>query len=647
MVTTAPPTQSQAEPPPPPSLLTDFDLYLFNEGTHVRVYEKLGAHPAVAADGTHGTLFAVWAPNAEAVSVIGDFNNWDWQATPLHNRGNSGIWEGFVPGLGQGTLYKYSIKPKTSWIRIEKADPYGFASELRPRTASAVWDHQQYQWQDGEWIQQRGERQSLQAPISIYEVHLGSWKRVPDTGGFLTYRDLAHQLAEYCMRMGYTHVELLPVSEHPFDPSWGYQTVGYYAPTSRFGSPDDFKAFVDILHQAGIGVLLDWVPAHFPRDPHGLATFDGTALYEHSDPRLGEHPDWGTKIFNYGRHEVRSFLLSNAVFWVEQFHIDGLRVDAVASMLYLDYSRNAGEWIPNQYGGRENLEAISFLQRMNEVVHTECPGVLTVAEESTAWPQVTRPPYMGGLGFSLKWNMGWMHDTLQYISREPIHRRYHHHELTFSMLYAFHENFVLPLSHDEVVHGKGSLLNKIPGDAWQKFATLRLLYAYMFAHPGKKLLFQGSDFGQGDEWTEAHSIDWHLLQYPYQSGLQHCLADLNHLYRSDPALHQIDFDWRGFDWLESHDNENSVFAFMRKAEDPRDCVVVVSNFTPVPRQEYRVGVPFGGPWREVLNTDAETYGGGNIGNGGLIHALDEPWAAQPHSVCLTLPPLGAIYLKPG
>jgi 1,4-alpha-glucan branching enzyme len=628
------------------SLLTDFDLYLFNEGTHVRVYDKLGAHP-LTVDDTPGVGFAVWAPNADAVSVIGDFNAWDPNAAPLHARGSSGIWEGFVPGIGQGALYKYSIKPKFSTKRIDKADPFGFAAELRPRTASVVWDLGRYQWRDQEWLDHRDERQALQAPISIYEVHLGSWKRVPDTQGFLTYRDLAQQLAEYCQTMGYTHVELLPVSEHPFDPSWGYQTVGYYAPTSRFGSPDDFRTFVDIMHQAGIGVLLDWVPAHFPRDPHGLANFDGSALYEHADPRQGEHPDWGTKIFNYGRDEVRSFLISNAVFWVEQYHIDGLRVDAVASMLYLDYSREPGQWIPNQYGGRENLEAISFLRRMNEVVHTECPGVLTVAEESTDWPQVTRPPYMGGLGFSLKWNMGWMHDTLQYISQNPIHRRWHHNEMTFSLLYAFSENFVLPFSHDEVVHGKGSLLNKIPGDAWQQFATLRLLFAYMFGHPGKKLLFQGMDFGQGDEWSEARSVDWHLLQFPLQSGLQRCVADLHRVYRSQPALHEVDFDWHGFEWLESHDNENSVFAFLRKALNPQDVVAVVCNFTPVPRYEYRVGVPTGGPWHELLNTDAGLYSGGNIGNGGQVWALDEPWAGQPHSLNLRLPPLGALYLKPG
>jgi 1,4-alpha-glucan branching enzyme len=630
----------------PTSLLTDLDLYLFNEGTHARVYEKLGAH-VITVDGVQGVAFAVWAPNADDVSVIGTFNDWDPAKTPLKARGSSGIWEGFVAGIGQAAHYKYSIKPRFSSQRIDKADPFGFAAELRPSTASVVWDIEAYQWQDQDWLAHRAEHQAFTAPMSVYEVHLGSWKRVPETNGFLTYQDLARQLAEYCQMMGYTHIELMPISEHPFDPSWGYQTVGYYAPTSRFGSPDDFKTFVDILHQAGIGILLDWVPAHFPRDPHGLASFDGTALFEHADPRQGEHPDWGTKIFNYGRTEVRSFLISNAVFWVEQYHIDGLRVDAVASMLYLDYSREPGQWVPNKYGGRENLEAMTFLQRMNEVVHTECPGVLTIAEESTAWEKVTRPPYMGGLGFSLKWNMGWMHDTLAYIAQEPIHRRWHHNEMTFSLLYAFTENFVLPFSHDEVVHGKGSLLNKIPGDAWQKFATLRLLFAYMFGHPGKKLLFQGMDFGMGDEWTEARSLDWHLLQFPLQSGLQRCVADLHRVYRGQGALHEVDFDWRGFDWLESHDNENSVFAFLRRGLDPRNVVVVVCNFTPVPRYEYRVGVPTGGPWHELFNTDSGLYAGSNVGNGGQVWALDEPWAGQPHSLCLTVPPLGAVYLNPG
>jgi 1,4-alpha-glucan branching enzyme len=628
------------------SLLTDFDLYLFNEGTHVRAYQKLGAHPTTL-NGQTGVFFAVWAPNAEAVSVIGEFNHWDPEATPLRSRGSSGVWETFVTGIGPGSLYKYSLRPRWSPKRIDKADPYGFAAEVRPSTASIVWDLSTYRWRDEGWLAQRQEQQAFDAPISIYEVHLGSWKRIPETHAFLTYRELARQLAEYCQSMGYTHIELLPITEHPLDASWGYQTLGYYAPTSRFGSPDEFKAFVDILHEAGIGVLLDWVPAHFPRDPHGLANFDGSALYEHADPRQGEHPDWGTKIFNYGRHEVRGFLLSNALFWIEEYHIDGLRVDAVASMLYLDYSRQEGEWIPNQYGGRENLEAISFLQRMNELVHTEHPGVLTIAEESTAWPSVSRPPYLGGLGFSLKWNMGWMHDTLSYVSNDPIHRRWHHNELTFSLLYAFHENFVLPLSHDEVVHGKGSLLSKVPGDPWQKFAGLRLLYAYMFGHPGKKLLFMGNDFGQGDEWNEAKSIDWHLLQYPFQSGLQRWVADLHRVYRSELALHQIDFEWFGFEWLESNDNENSVFAFLRRTkDDPMNCVAVVCNFTPVPREGYSVGVPIGGRWRELLNSDSGLYGGTNIGNGGLVWARDEPWAGRNHRLVLTVPPLGAVYLKP-
>ncbi len=644
----APPTPRKTARPDgaSPSLLSDLDVYLFNEGTHVRAFEKLGAHPT-RIDGTAGTFFAAWAPNAEEISVVGDFNGWDPKAAPMRSRGTSGIWETFVPGVGASALYKYSIRPRYAPHRLEKADPYAFASELRPRTASVVWDLGTYAWHDAAWLAQRPQRQAFEAPISIYEVHLGSWKRVPESDGFLTYQDLAHQLAEYCTQMGYTHVELLPIAEHPFDPSWGYQVTSYYAPTRRFGTPDDFKAFVDILHQANVGVIVDWVPAHFPRDPHGLATFDGSALYEHVDPRKGEHPDWGTKVFNYGRHEVRTFLLSNALFWIEQYHVDGLRVDAVAPMLYLDYSRQEGEWIPNQYGGRENLEAISFLQRTNEVVHTECPGVLTIAEESTAWPQVTRPPYMGGLGFSLKWNMGWMHDTLQYVQKEPIHRRWHHDQMTFSLLYAFHENFVLPLSHDEVVHGKGSLLGKMPGDDWQKFATLRALYGYMFGHPGKKLLFMGGEFGQWNEWSEAHSIDWHLLQWSPHQGLQRFVADLNRVYRGEPALHQVDFDWHGFEWLAARDNENSVFAFLRRARVPDECVVVVANFTPVARLGYRVGVPSGGTWHEILNSDAALYGGSNVGNAGLAVADELPWSNQPYSLGLTLPPLGTVYLKPG
>ncbi len=639
------PTPSPApHAPAPRSLLTDYDVYLFNEGTNVRAYRKLGAHPT-ELDGVQGTFFAVWAPSAEEASVIGDFNEWNPSKHALRPRGSSGVWEGFVPGAGHGATYKFSIRPRHSSQRIDKADPYAFAAELRPRTASMVWDLDRYTWNDADWLAERGKRQAFDAPISIYEVHLGSWMRVPETNGFLTYQDLGQRLAEYCTTMGYTHVELLPIAEHPYDPSWGYQVTSYYAPTRRFGLPDDFRVFVDTLHRAKIGVIMDWVPAHFPKDPHGLANFDGSALYEHADPRQGEHPDWGTKVFNFGRNEVRSFLISNGLFWVEEYHIDGLRVDAVASMLYLDYSRRAGEWVPNQYGGRENLEAISFLQRTNEVVHTEHPGVLTIAEESTAWPQVSRPPYMGGLGFSMKWNMGWMHDTLEYMSKEPVHRRWHHDQMTFSLLYAFHENFVLPFSHDEVVHGKGSMLRKMPGDDWQKFANLRALYGYMYGHPGKKLLFMGNDFGQWDEWSESHSLDWHLRDYPQHAGLQRFVADVNRVYREQAALHTVDFNWQGFEWLQARDNENSVFAFLRRSEDPNDCVVVVSNFTPVPRQGYRVGVPFAGGWREILNSDSAYYGGSNVGNAGLVIADDRPWGNQPNSMSLAVPPLGTIYLK--
>jgi 1,4-alpha-glucan branching enzyme len=626
-------------------LLSEFDLHLFNEGTHTRIYDKLGAHPRVV-DGLAGTFFATWAPDADAVSVCGDFNRWDPTATPLQSRGPSGIWEGDVPGVGPGSNYKYSIRPRGRRERLEKADPYAFAAELRPRSASTVWDLTGYTWGDAAWLAERAARQALDAPVSIYEVHLGSWKRVPETGEFLRYRDLARQLAEYCTKMGYTHVELLPICEHPLDKSWGYQTLGYFAPTRRFGTPDEFKAFVDILHQAGIGVLVDWVPSHFPRDPHGLAYYDGSALYEHADARQGQHPDWGTQVFNYGRHEVRSFLLSNALFWLDEYHIDGLRVDAVASMLYLDYGRQDGDWIPNPYGGKENLEAIDFLRRMNEVVHTEFPGVLTIAEESTSWPMVSRPTYMGGLGFSLKWNMGWMNDTLRYLSKEPVHRRWHHHDLTFSLLYAFHENFVLPLSHDEVVHGKGSLLQRVPGDAWQQFATLRALFGYMWGHPGKKLLFMGDDFGQGDEWWEEKSLDWHLLEYPYQAGVQRWVADLNRLLHSEPALHEVDFEWPGFEWLEVSDSDNSVFAFLRHARQPEDCIAVVSNFTPVPRRDYTLGVPVGGGWHEVLNSDGETYGGGNMGNSGLVMTDDKPWANRPYSLRMLIPPLSTVFLKP-
>src|SRR5438309_877947 len=538
-------------------VLTDFDLHLFAEGTHYRAYDKLGAHRMTKGP-TNGVHVAVWAPNAERVSVIGDFNGWDGRVQPMRLLTPSGVWELFIPNLPDGEKYKFEIRTPGGAV-LKKSDPYAFAFEVPPQSASVVRDITRYQWHDAGWMSARQQQNRwFDRPMTIYEAHLGSWCRVPEEGNrFLSYRELAHRLVPYVQDLGFTHIELLPVMEHPFSGSWGYQVLGFFAPTARFGPPEDFKFFVDACHASGIGVILDWVPGHFPKDEHGLARFDGTALFEHEDPRQGEHQDWGTLIFNYGRNEVRNFLLSKALFWLEEYYVDGLRVDAVASMLYLDYSRREGEWIPNRFGGRENLDAVSFLQELNRLTHTECPGALTIAEESTAWPQVTRPPYMGGLGFSLKWNMGWMHDTLEYISKEPIHRRYHHNDLTFSLLYAFHENFVLPFSHDEVVHGKGSLLSKVPGDAWQKFATLRLLYAYMFGHPGKKLLFMGLDFGQGDEWSEARSIDWHLVNFPLQGGLQRCVADLHRVYRSQPSLHEVDFHWEGFQWLESHDNENS------------------------------------------------------------------------------------------
>ncbi|OUC06173.1 1,4-alpha-glucan branching protein, partial [Litorilinea aerophila] len=524
--------------------------------------------------------------------------------------------------------------------------PYAFYAEVRPSTDSRVWNINKYQWHDEEWLASRPQRQALDQPLNIYEVHLGSWRRVPETNGFLSYRDLAHQLVDYAQKMGYTHIELLPITEHPLDASWGYQTTGYFAPTSRFGTPDDFMYFVDYCHQHQIGVILDWVPAHFPRDAHGLAFFDGTHLYEHADPRQGEQRDWGTKVFNFGRNEVRNFLLSSALFWLKKYHLDGLRVDAVASMLYLDYSRKEGEWIPNRYGGRENLEAIDFLRRFNEVSHEEAPGILTIAEESTAWPMVSRPTYMGGLGFDLKWNMGWMHDTLSYFQKDPLYRRYHQNEITFSLVYAFHENFVLPLSHDEVVHLKRSLLDKMPGDAWQKFANLRSLYAYMTAHPGKMLLFMGGEFGQWAEWSEAKSLDWHLLEHPPHQQLQRFVADLNHLYRAEPALHQVDFSWEGFDWIDFNDAEHSVISFVRRARDPQDLVVVVCNFTPVPRHDYRVGLPMLGTYREILNSDWTQYGGSGVGNPEPIVAEAMPWQRCNYSALLNLPPLGVIYLKP-
>jgi 1,4-alpha-glucan branching enzyme len=624
--------------------LTDFDVYLWNEGSHYRAYEKLGAH-LDEQNGTPGTHFAVWAPNAEQVSVIGEFNGWKPGANPLRPSGSSGIWEGFLPGVGQGTLYKYSIRSRFNGYKVDKADPFGFAAEIRPHTASKVWDLA-YDWSDGDWMSYRGGVNALGAPISIYEVHLGSWRRVPEEGDrWLTYREMAPLLADYVHDMGYTHVEFLPVSEHPFDGSWGYQTVGYFAPTSRFGTPQDFMYLVDTLHQRGIGVILDWVPAHFPRDEHGLGYFDGTHLYEHSDPRQGLHQDWGTFIFNFGRKEVVNFLISNALFWLDKYHIDGLRVDAVASMLYLDYSRKAGEWVPNKFGGRENLDAIDFLRQFNARVYGEYPDVVTIAEESTAWPMVSRPTYVGGLGFGLKWDMGWMHDTLEYLSLDPVHRKYHHNRLTFRGVYAFNENFVLPLSHDEVVHGKGALLNKMPGDEWQKFANLRLLFGYMFAQAGKKLLFMGGDIGQWREWNHDSSVDWHLLEHPPHQGLQRWVRDLNTTYRGQRALHEFDCDPAGFEWIDANDSEQSVISFLRKGRRLEDDLVVVCNFTPIPRHNYKVGVPQRGLWEEVLNSDAPLYGGSGQGNLGGAETAPVPSHGRPYLLNVTVPPLGMVVFR--
>ena len=626
-------------------VLTDFDLHLLAEGTHYRNFERLGAHLKVH-EGIPGVHFAVWAPNAMRVSVVGDFNRWDGRRHPMRNCGATGVWEIFLPDLVEGEVYKYEIKSRFNNYQVQKTDPYGFAAEMRPKTASVVWDVNKFEWSDGAWMKSRAERQGLDAPISVYEVHLGSWKRYPgNDNGFLGYRELADQLAEHLNYTNFTHIELMPINEHPFDGSWGYQPVGYYAPTSRFGTPDDFAYFVDTMHRNNIGVIIDWVPGHFPRDQHGLGFFDGTHLYEHEDPRLGEHQDWGTKIFNYGRPEVRNFLYGNALFLMERYHIDGLRVDAVASMLYLDYSRNPGEWVPNVFGGNENLEAIDFLKRFNELCHKEHPGVLTIAEESTSWSGVSKPTYLGGLGFSLKWNMGWMNDTLAFIEKDPVYRKYEHGSLTFSLIYAFHENFMLPLSHDEVVHGKKSLLDKMPGDVWQKFANLRLLYGYMFGHPGKKLLYMGSELAQWREWTHKESLDWHLLDHDPHRGILQLVRDLNGFYREEPSLHEIDFDWQGFDWLELHDWENSVVAFLRRARKTPDEVVVICNFTPVVRHHYSLGVPRPGFYREVLNTDSHIYGGSNAGNSGGVWAEPFPHGARPHRISVTLPPLAVIYLK--
>jgi 1,4-alpha-glucan branching enzyme len=626
------------------SLLSDHDLYLFNEGSHYRVYEKLGAH-LVQNGREQGTYFAVWAPAAREVYVIGDFNSWNRHSHPLRPRSSSGIWEGFIPGLNKGALYKYYIISQHHGYTVEKADPVGLFHEKPPRTASIVWDLP-YEWNDGSWLVQRQHANSLQAPQSIYEVHLGSWMRAPEHNQPLSYRDIAPRLAEYVNRMEFTHVEFLPIMEHPFFGSWGYQTTGYFAPTARYGTPQDFMYLIDYLHQHGIGVILDWVPSHFPSDAHGLAYFDGTHLFEHSDSRQGFHPDWKTHIFNFGRNEVRSFLMSSAMFWLDKYHADGLRVDAVASMLYLDYSRRHGEWIPNRYGGRENLEAIDFLRRFNTEVYKEHPDVQTMAEESTAWPMVSKPTYLGGLGFGLKWDMGWMHDTLQYFAQDPVYRVFHHNQLTFRMLYAFTENFVLPLSHDEVVHGKGSLLNKMPGDDWQKFANLRLLLGYMYAQPGKKLLFMGGEFGQWREWAHDTSLDWNLVDRPMHRGVQSLVANLNQTYRSEPALHDWDEDPAGFEWVDCCDAAASVMSFLRKGRSPGDVILVVGNFTPVPRLGYRLGVPVAGYWKELLNSDAKEYGGSGMGNMGGLQAESITSHSRPYSLNLTLPPLSLLFLKP-
>jgi 1,4-alpha-glucan branching enzyme len=626
-------------------VLSEFDLYLFGEGNHTRIYDKLGAHP-MTIGASAGTHFALWAPNAERASVVGEFNAWDGRVHPMRSLGASGVWEIFIPAARIGHRYKFELRARGGHVLL-KTDPYGFAFEVPPLSASVVCTLD-YEWHDEEWMRGRAARASwFRSPMAVYEVHLGSWARVPEEGErYLTYGELAARLIPYVKDLGYTHIELLPVMEHPFAGSWGYQVTGFFAPTSRFGPPAAFKAFVDDCHRHGIGVILDWVPGHFPKDAYALAQFDGTALFEHADPRQGEHRDWGTLIFNYGRNEVRNFLLGNALFWLREYHIDGLRVDAVASMLYLDYSRNEGEWLPNQFGGRENLEAIDFIRQLNTLTHAEHPGSITIAEESTAWPSVSRPAYLGGLGFTYKWNMGWMNDILEYARLDPVHRRWHHRHLTFSLLYAFTENFILPFSHDEVVHGKGSMFGRIPGDDWQKAATLRALYGLMYAHPGKKLMFMGSEFGQGREWNYDESLDWHMLERPLHRGLHQYVRDLNRAYTTERALHEIDFDASGFQWIDCNDSDNSVVSFLRRAHDSRDVIVAIVNFTPVPRDGYRIGVPEAGGYVEVINSDAESYGGGNIGNGGLVFA--EPIASHGFndSLRLKLPPLGCLLLKP-
>ena len=624
-----------------PPQLSDFDLHLFAEGKHWHIQQVLGAHVHQIGN-VKGILFATWAPNAERISVIGDFNQWDGRQHPMRVRGSTGVWELFIPGLDAGSLYKFEIRNRHTGHIHTKTDPYGQAFEPRPKTASIVVGNTEYSWTDQAWMEQRPKHDWLHQPTSIYEVHLGSWQR--DQGNeFLNYRELAHQLVAYVSELGFTHIELLPITEHPLDASWGYQTTGYFAPTSRFGCADDFRYFVDYCHQHNIGVLLDWVPAHFPKDEHGLARFDGSALYEHEDPRRGEHRDWGTLIYNFGRNEVKNFLLANALFWLEEFHLDGLRVDAVASMLYLDYSREEHDWIPNIHGSNENLEAITFLRELNALTHSQQPGTVVIAEESTAWPQVTRPTDIGGLGFSMKWNMGWMHDTLKYMAEDPIHRQYHQNQLTFGLLYAFTENFVLPFSHDEVVHGKNSLLNKMPGDEWQRFANLRLLYTYMFTYPGKKLLFMGCEFGQGTEWNHAQNLDWYVLDYPLHRGIKSLVTDLNQLYRNEPCLHVHDFEHDGFEWIDCNDAQHSTLSYVRKWHD--GFIIVVLNFTPVPRENYRIGVPLPGEYRELINSDSEHYAGTNKGNAGIIQTENTPWMGRNASLTLDLPPLAGLVLK--
>ena len=624
-------------------LLGDLDMHLYCEGTHYEIYRKLGAH-LMEVNGHAGVLFSVWAPNAQRVSVVGDFNDWDGRLHPMRKRVESGIWEIFIPGVGEQAHYKFELRNCFGQI-ILKGDPYAFYSQHGLQTASLVFDLDRFTWSDRDWMEARRTRQWHKEAVSVYEVHLGSWARVPEENNrYLSYREFSDRLIKYVKEMGFTHIELMPVAEHPFDGSWGYQVTGYYSPTSRYGNPDEFREFVDLCHQAGIGVILDWVPGHFPKDAYGLAQFDGTHLYEHADPRQGEHQDWGTLIFNYGRNEVRNFLIGNALFWLDEYHIDGLRVDAVASMLYLDYSRQPGAWIPNIHGGRENLEAIYFLKRFNEVSYERFPGIMTIAEESTAWPGVSRPTYLGGLGFGFKWNMGWMHDFLVYMSREPVHRKYHQGDITFSLLYAFQEHFILVLSHDEVVHGKGALLNKMPGDPWQKFANLRMFYAWMYSYPGKKLLFMGGEFGQWQEWNHDRSLDWHLLQFPMHDGLRRLVQHLNYLYKNEPALWQLDDSYEGFDWIDFHDAESSIVAYFRKAQDGPVLIFAV-NATPVPRHAYRIGVAGEGWYEEILNTDAETYGGSNVGNFGGVHADAIAWQGQSHSISINLPPLGMVAFK--